>query len=117
LFEFVPPLLQFRDQFIEALVDVFALLIIQPLDFLLDVLDELPVVVIDPLGVEHELVQVVNVLLNDVSDIFQLCQLMPIMVRKHTLWTHYSMTELAKVLNLLVLMLEAEHLSSCRLGH
>lgn len=72
LLELIPPLLQFEDQLVEALVDVAGLLLVQALDFLLDVLNELPIVIIDPLGIEHQLVQIVDVLLDDVCDIFEL---------------------------------------------
>ena len=48
------------------------MLLVQALNFLLDVLNELPVVIVDALGVQHQLVQVVNVLLDDVSHVLKL---------------------------------------------
>ena len=78
---------------------------------MLDVLDKLPVVIIDALGIEHELVEIVNVLLYDIGDVFQLSQLVAVVVLEHALRAHDRVAELAKVFDLLVLMLEAEHFS------
>ena len=72
LFEFISPFLKFLNQFIKALVNVFGLLIIQSLDFLLNMFYKLAVVVIYAFGVEHELVEIVNVLLYNVCHVIKL---------------------------------------------
>ena len=69
LLQLIPPLFQLLDQFIKALVDVARLLVVEPLDFLLDMFNELSVVVVDPLGIYHQFVQIVDVLLNDISHV------------------------------------------------
>lgn len=117
LLKFITSLLQLLDQLIKSLIYVFRLLVVQSLDFLLDVLDELPVVIIDALCVEHEFVEVVDVLLDNVRNIIELCKLVAVVVAEHTFWTHDSVAELAEVFNLLVLMLEAVYLARPSLGH
>ena len=69
MFQLIAALLQLKDQLIEALVDITSLLLIQPLNFRLNVVDEAPVVVVDALCVDHKLVQVVYVLFDDVRDV------------------------------------------------
>jgi len=56
LLQLVSTLLQLLDELVEALVNVAGLLLVESLDLLLDMLDELAVVVVDPLGVQHQLV-------------------------------------------------------------
>lgn len=48
-------------------------------------LDELPVIVINPFGVQHKLVEIVNILLDNIGHVFQLRELVAIMVREHAL--------------------------------
>lgn len=78
---------------------------------------ELPVVVVDTLRVYHQLVQIVNVLLDDVSDVFELRQLVAIVISKHALRAHDGVAELAEVLNLLVQMLKAVDFTRHLLAH
>lgn len=111
MLQLITSLLQFQNEFVEALVDVARLLVAEALDLGLDVVYELPVVVVDALGIDHELVQVVDILLDDVGHILKLCQLMTIMISKHALGTDDGVAEFAKVLNLLVEMLEAVDLA------
>jgi len=107
--------LQLLNELVEALVDVAGLSFVQPLDLLFDVLDELPVVVIDPFGVQHELVEIVNILLYNVGHVLQLRKLVAIVVRKHALRTHDRVAKLAEVFYLFVRVLVAVHFSFRRL--
>ena len=84
LLQLIPPFLQFQDKLIETLVNVARLLLVQSLDFLLDMFDELAIVIIDSLRIKHQLVQVVNVLLYDIRHIFKLRKFVPVVVREHT---------------------------------
>ena len=69
MFELIAAFLQLEDQLIEALVDIASLLFVEPLNLRLDVVDEAPVVVVDALRVDHQLVQVVDVLLDDIRHV------------------------------------------------
>jgi hypothetical protein len=62
--------LQLKYQLIEAFVDVACLLFVKALNFLLNVLNKLSVVIVDPFGVEHELIEVIYVLLYNISHVF-----------------------------------------------
>lgn len=53
LLQLISSILKLGDKVVEALIDVPGLLVIQPLDFLFYVLNELSIVVVDPLGVQH----------------------------------------------------------------
>lgn len=108
LLKFISSFLKFEDELVEAFVDVPGLLLVQALDFLLDVLDELPIVIIDALCVEHQLVEVVDVLFDDVGYVLKLSQLVTIVIGEHTLRANDCVAKFAKVLDLFVLMLEAE---------
>ena len=66
MFQLITALLQLKNELVEALVDITSLLLIKPLNLRLDVINEAPVVIIYALCVDHQLVQVVDVLLNDV---------------------------------------------------
>lgn len=69
MLQFITALLQLKNQLVEALVDVTSLLLVQTLDLRLDVINETPVIVVDSLGVDHQFVQVVDVLLDDVRHV------------------------------------------------
>ena len=69
MFQLVTSLLQLENELIETFVDVSSLLLIQSLDLGLDVVYELPVVIIDAFRVDHQLVEIVDVLLDDVRHI------------------------------------------------
>jgi hypothetical protein len=56
LLQLISSFLQLLNELVEALVNIPGLLLIKSLDLLLDVLDKLPVVVIDPLGIKHQLI-------------------------------------------------------------
>ena len=53
LFQFISSLLKLLDQIIKAFVDVTSLLLVEPLDFLFDMLYKLSVVIIYPFCVYH----------------------------------------------------------------
>jgi len=79
--------------------------------------DKLSVIIVDSFGVQHQLVQVVYVLLYDIRDIVKLSKFMPVVITKHALWADYGVTKLAEVFDLFVLVLEAEDLACARLGY
>lgn len=79
-------------------------------------LDVVSIVFVDSFGVQQQLMQVVDILFDDVSDIFKLSKLMPVVFSEHTLRAHYRMANLAEVLNFLVLMLEAKDFASYLVG-
>jgi hypothetical protein len=79
-------------------------------------LNELAIIIIDPFSIQHQLVKIVNILLNNVGHVLQLSQFVPVMVGEHALWTNDCMAKFAEVFNLFVLMLEAKHFSSSCLG-
>ena len=112
LLELISSLLQLLNKLIEALINIPGLLFVKPLNLLLDVLDELPIIIVDPLGVQHQLVQIVDVLLDDVGHVFQLSQLVAIVVREHAFVTHDRVAKFTEVFDLLVLMLEAVHFAA-----
>jgi hypothetical protein len=105
------------NKLIKTLINVSSLLVVQPLNFLFDVLNKLSVIIVDSFCVDHQLIQIINILFYDIGDILQLCKLVTIVIAKHALWTDDSMTELAKVFNFFILMLKAVDLASVRLGH
>lgn len=70
-------------------------------------LNKLPIIIIDPFGIQHKFIQIVYILLDNIGDIFQLSQLVAIVIREHAFWAHDRVTEFAEIFNLLVLMLEA----------
>ena len=125
MLQFIATLLQLQDELVEAFIDVARLLVAETLDLGLDVVHELPVVVVDALRIDHQLVQVVYVLLDDIRDVLKLSQLVAIVIGKHALRAHNGVAELAEVLDLLVEMLEAvdftgnlmTKLRCLRLGH
>lgn len=80
-------------------------------------LEVVPVVFVDSLSVEEQLVKVVDVLLDDVGYIFQLRQFMPIMLSKHALRADNGVAYFAEVLYLLVLMFEAEDFTRLGIGN
>lgn len=55
--------------------------------------------------------QIINVLFDNIRHIFELCQFMAIMVRKHAFWTDDGVTEFAKIFDFFVLMFVTEHLA------
>ena len=56
LFKFVSALLQLKNKLIKALINIAGLLLVKSLDFLLDMLNKLPVIIIDALRIQHQLV-------------------------------------------------------------
>ena len=89
MFKLIAPLLQLQDELIEALVNISSLLFVQPLNL------------------SHQLVQVVDILLNDVCHVLKLGQLVPIMVTKHAFRAYDGVAKLAEIFYFLVQMLEA----------
>ena len=59
--------------------------------------------------------QIINVLFDNICDVFQLSKLVTIMIRKHTFWTNNCVTELTEILNFFVLMFVTEYLTSTSL--
>tara|TARA_B110000285_G_scaffold215066_1_gene261046 strand:+ start:689 stop:886 length:198 start_codon:yes stop_codon:yes gene_type:complete len=55
-------------------------------------------------------------LLNDVGDVLQLGELVPVVVREHAFGANDGVAEFAEILYLFVLMLEAEYFSCAGLG-
>lgn len=72
MFQLITSLLQLQDELIEALVNVSGLLLVQTLNLSLDMVDKATVVIINAFSVDHQLVQVVDILLNDVCHILKL---------------------------------------------
>ena len=107
MFKLIAPLLQLQNELIEALVNISSLLFVQPLNLSLNVVNKAAVVVVDSLRVDHQLVQVVDILLNDVCHVLKLGQLVPIMVTKHAFRAYDSVAKLAEIFYFLVQMLEA----------
>lgn len=82
-------------------------------------IDEHLVVVIDSSGVEQQFLEVANVLLDHLGDFFELGKFVPVMVLKHAFGADELVTNATEVLDLLILVLEAEdtgHVSDLRLG-
>ena len=77
--------------------------------------NELSVVIIDSLGVQHQLVQVVNILLYDIRHILKLSEFVTITILEHTFRADDGMTKLTEVLDLLVLMLVAKYFTGASL--
>ena len=75
---------------------------------------KLSVIIVNPLRIEHQLVKIVDVLLNDVGDVLELRQLMAIMVRKHAAGADDGVAEFAEVFDFLLLVLEAEDFAAVR---
>jgi len=103
-------LLEPADQVPETLVDVPQLGVFQTKDLLAHVRNKRTVVVIDALSVKHQLVQVVHILLDNSSDVFQLSELVAVVLGKHALGADYLVAEFAKIFNLFLGMTTAEHL-------
>ena len=108
----ITPLLQLQNELIETLVNISSLLFVQPLNLSLDVVDKAAVVIVDTLRVDHQLVQVVDILLNDICHVLKLGQLVPIMVAEHAFWAYDGVAKLAEIFYFLVQMLEAVDFAS-----
>lgn len=75
-----------------------------------------PVVLVDALRVEQQLVQVIDVLPDDGGHILKLGEFVAVVLCKHALGANYRVANLAEVLDLLVLMLQTEYLASHLVG-
>jgi len=86
------------------------------------VVDEHFVVLVDAASIEQKFLEVPNILLDNVSDLLELSKLVPVMILEHALGADKLMANTAKILDLFVLVLEAEdtghigHLRLCRFG-
>lgn len=75
-------------------------------------LNIVPIVLVDSFSVQQQLMQIVDILLDNVGNIFKLSQFMPVMFSEHAFRADNGMADLAEVLNLLILMLETKDLAS-----
>ena len=74
-------------------------------------LDVIPVVLIDSLSVQQQFMQIIDVLLDNVSNILQLGKFMAVVLSEHALRTHYGVADFAKIFYFFVLMFETKNLS------
>ena len=67
------------------------------------------VVFVYSFGIEQQLMKIINILLNNVCDIFELSQLMAIVLGKHALRANNWMANFAEVFYFLILVLIAKY--------
>ena len=78
--------------------------------------NKLPIIIINSLRVQHQFMQIINILFDDVCHVFKLCEFVTIVVRKHAFWTNNGMAKFTEIFDFLVLMFIAENFTCARLG-